>query len=33
MPGVVAVSAVSLIGGASLGPEKALATMGGGAGS
>ena len=28
MPGVVAVSAVSLIGG-SLGPEKALATMGG----
>ena len=33
MPGVVAVSAVSLIGGASLGPEKALGTMGGGAGS
>ena len=31
--GVVAVSAVSLIGGASLGPEKALGTMGGGAGS
>jgi H+/Cl- antiporter ClcA len=27
------VSAVSLIGGASLGPEKALGTMGGGAGS
>jgi H+/Cl- antiporter ClcA len=33
VPGVVAVSAVSLIGGASLGPEKALGTMGGGAGS
>ena len=33
MPGIVAVSAVSLIGGASLGPEKALGTMGGGAGS
>jgi len=31
--GVAAVSAVSLIGGASLGPEKALGTMGGGAGS
>src|SRR4051812_42475650 len=31
--GVVAVSTVSLIGGASLGPEKALGTMGGGAGS
>ena len=30
--GVVAVSAVSLIGGASLGPEKALGAMGGGAG-
>ena len=30
--GVAAVSAVSLIGGASLGPEKALGTMGGGAG-
>ena len=30
---VAAVSAVSLIGGASLGPEKALGTMGGGAGS
>ncbi|MCE0764412.1 chloride channel protein [Pseudonocardia kujensis] len=33
VPGVAAVSAVSLIGGASLGPEKALGTMGGGAGS
>ena len=33
MPGIVAVSAVSLIGGASLGPEKALGAMGGGAGS
>ncbi|MGZ5983084.1 MAG: chloride channel protein, partial [Isosphaeraceae bacterium] len=33
VPGVVAVSAVSLIGGASLGPEKALGAMGGGAGS
>ena len=33
VPGVVAVSAVSLIGGASLGPEKALGTMGGGAGT
>jgi H+/Cl- antiporter ClcA len=33
VPGVVAVSTVSLIGGASLGPEKALGTMGGGAGS
>jgi len=33
VPGVVAVSAVSLIGGASLGPEKALGTVGGGAGS
>ena len=31
--GVTAVSAVSLIGGASLGPEKALGTIGGGAGS
>jgi H+/Cl- antiporter ClcA len=31
--GVVAVSTVSLIGGASLGPEKALGTMGGGAGT
>jgi len=29
----VAVSAVSLIGGASVGPEKALGSMGGGAGS
>jgi H+/Cl- antiporter ClcA len=33
VPGIVAVSTVSLIGGASLGPEKALGTMGGGAGS
>jgi H+/Cl- antiporter ClcA len=33
VPGIVAVSALSLIGGASLGPEKALGTMGGGAGS
>ena len=33
VPGIVAVSAVSLIGGASLGPEKALGTIGGGAGS
>jgi H+/Cl- antiporter ClcA len=32
VPGIVAVSAVSLIGGASLGPEKALGAMGGGAG-
>ncbi|XVV16277.1 chloride channel protein [Actinoplanes sp. CA-131856] len=32
VPGVVAVSAVSLIGGASLGPEKALGSIGGGAG-
>ncbi|HUN79596.1 MAG TPA: chloride channel protein [Solirubrobacteraceae bacterium] len=31
--GTVAVSAVSLIGGASVGPEKALASMGGGVGS
>src|SRR3954454_16949554 len=31
VPGVVAVSAVSLIGGASLGPEQALGSMGGGA--
>lgn len=30
VPGIVAVSAVSLIGGASLGPEKALGSMGGG---
>jgi H+/Cl- antiporter ClcA len=33
VPGIVAVSTVSLIGGASLGPEKALGSMGGGAGS
>jgi H+/Cl- antiporter ClcA len=33
VPRVAVVSAVSLIGGASLGPEKALGTMGGGAGS
>jgi chloride channel protein, CIC family len=33
VPGVVAVSAVSLMGGASLGPEQALGTIGGGAGS
>jgi len=33
VPGVALVSAVSLIGGASLGPEKALGTMGGGVGS
>lgn len=33
VPGLVAVSTVSLIGGASLGPEKALGSMGGGAGS
>ena len=33
MPGIAAVSLVSLIGGASLGPEKALGSMGGGAGS
>ena len=33
VPGIVAVSAVSLIGGASLGPEQALGAMGGGAGS
>ena len=32
VPGIAAVSAVSLIGGASLGPEKALGTMGGGLG-
>jgi H+/Cl- antiporter ClcA len=30
VPGIVAVSAASLIGGASLGPEKALGSMGGG---
>lgn len=33
VPGLVAVSTVSLVGGASLGPEKALGSMGGGAGS
>ncbi|MGH3226128.1 MAG: chloride channel protein [Streptosporangiaceae bacterium] len=33
VPGTVAVAAVSLIGGASVGPEKVLSTMGGGAGS
>lgn len=33
VPGIVAVSAVSLIGGASLGPEKALGSIGGGVGS
>jgi H+/Cl- antiporter ClcA len=33
VPGIAAVSVVSLIGGASLGPEKALGAMGGGAGS
>lgn len=33
VPAIVAVSAVSLIGGASLGPEKALGSMGGGMGS
>ncbi len=32
VPGIVVVSAVSLIGGASLGPEKALGSAGGGAG-
>lgn len=32
VPGIVAVSAVSLMGGASLGPEQALGSMGGGAG-
>src|SRR4051812_20420965 len=32
IPGVVMVSAASLVGGASLGPEKALGTIGGGAG-
>ncbi|MFI6829167.1 chloride channel protein [Kribbella sp. NPDC050241] len=32
VPGIVAVSAVSLVGGASLGPEQALGAMGGGAG-
>ncbi|HEY2297485.1 MAG TPA: chloride channel protein [Jatrophihabitans sp.] len=33
VPGIAAVSVVSLIGGASLGPEKALGSMGGGLGS
>jgi H+/Cl- antiporter ClcA len=33
VPGIVAVSAVSLIGGASLGPEQALGSMGGGTGT
>jgi H+/Cl- antiporter ClcA len=33
VPGIVVISAVSLIGGASLGPEKALGSVGGGAGS
>jgi H+/Cl- antiporter ClcA len=33
VPGTIAVSAVSLIGGASVGPEKVLASMGAGAGS
>jgi H+/Cl- antiporter ClcA len=33
VPGTVAVSLLSLIGGASVGPEKVLGTMGGGAGS
>jgi H+/Cl- antiporter ClcA len=33
VPGIVVVSAVSLIGGASLGPEKALGVLGGGAAS
>jgi H+/Cl- antiporter ClcA len=33
VPGTVAVSTLSLIGGASVGPEKVLATLGGGAGS
>ncbi len=33
VPGTVAVSTVSLIGGASVGPEKVLASMGGGVGS
>ena len=33
VPGLVAVSTASLIGGASLGPEKALGSMGGGVGS
>ena len=33
VPGIVVVSAVSLIGGASLGPEKPLGSLGGGAGT
>jgi H+/Cl- antiporter ClcA len=33
VPGLVTISAVSIIGGASLGPEKALGSMGGGVGS
>ena len=33
VPATVAISAVSLIGGASVGPEKALTSMGGGVGS
>jgi H+/Cl- antiporter ClcA len=33
VPGIVAISAVSLIGGASLGPEKTLGSIGGGAGT
>jgi H+/Cl- antiporter ClcA len=33
VPGTLAVSAVSLVGGASVGPEKLLATMGAGVGS
>ena len=33
VPGIVAVSAVSLVGGASLGPEQALGSIGGGAGN
>jgi H+/Cl- antiporter ClcA len=33
VPGTIAVSALSLIGGASVGPEKALASIGGGLGS
>jgi H+/Cl- antiporter ClcA len=32
VPGTIAISAVSLIGGASVGPEKVLSTIGGGAG-
>jgi H+/Cl- antiporter ClcA len=33
VPATVAISAISLVGGASLGPEKALGSMGGGAGT